>query len=328
MDTNEQALVEVAAAPLAAPSAAVAGLDAALEGQDLTDASLSVYIAGLHAAGLSPAVASMAVASVKFRCRLQGLASPVGPATDRVLAGLRREGKGRGRGQVDGVRFSQVDTAAAVAANDSGSVAGLRDAALLAVASDGLLRVSATRTGRCFAAFEGAATSKAIQGAGCRSTPSAKSSAAGRPLDKLPKRVQVEARHLLTQLPYAPTRQEATKRRDQFAKRFRRECPDAVDILERDGDRMVTFYDFPEAHWQHLRTTNVVESPFASVRLRTDAAKRYKKVANATALIWRVLMVAEKRFRRLNAPHLMADVYAGECYENGSPIAQRKKIAA
>ena len=89
-------------------------------------------------AGLSPAVASMAVASVKFRCRLQGLASPVGPATDRVLAGLRREGKGRG--QVDGVRFSEVDAAAA--ANDGGSVAGLRDAALLAVASDGLLRVS------------------------------------------------------------------------------------------------------------------------------------------------------------------------------------------
>ena len=162
MDTPEKALVQVGAAPLAAPSAAVAGLvaasiadntkrtyaaalkrlDAALEGQDLTDASLSVYIASLHAAGLSPAVASMAVASVKFRCRLQGLASPVGPATDRVLAGLRREGKGRGRGQVDGVRFSEVDTAAALAANDGGSVAGLRDAALLAVASDGLLRVS------------------------------------------------------------------------------------------------------------------------------------------------------------------------------------------
>ena len=55
-------------------------------------------------------------------------------------------------------------------------------------------------------------------------------------------------------------------------------------------------------HWQHLRTTNVIESPFASVRLRTDAAKRYKKVANATALIWRVLMVAEKRFRNSMHP--------------------------
>ena len=94
-------------------------------------------------------------------------------------------------------------------------------------------------------------------------------------LDKLPKRGQAEARQLLTQIPYAPTRQDATKRRDQFAKRFRRICPDAVDILERDGDRMVAFYDFPEAHRQHLRTTNVVESPFASLRLRTDAAKRY-----------------------------------------------------
>ena len=162
MDTNEQALVEVGAAALAAPSAAVAGLvaasiaentkrtyaaalkrlDAGLAGQDLTDASLALYLASLHAAGLSPAVAAMAVAAVKFRFRLQGLAAPAGPATDRVLAGLRREGKGRGRGQVDGMRFSEVDTAAAVAANDDGSVAGLRDAALLAVASDGLLRVS------------------------------------------------------------------------------------------------------------------------------------------------------------------------------------------
>ena len=74
--------------------------------------------------------------------------------------------------------------------------------------------------------------------------------------------------------------------------------------------------------------SNVIESPFASVRLRTDAAKRYKKVANATALIWRVLMVAEKRFRKLNAPHLMTDVYAGEQYEDGAPVEQRKKIAA
>ena len=146
--------------------------------------------------------------------------------------------------------------------------------------------------------------------------------------EQLLKSVQAEARGRLTQIPYAPTRQEAKKRRDQFAKRFRQQYPDAAALLERDGDRMVTFYDYPEAHWPHLRTTNVIESPFASLRLRTNAAKRYKKVANATALIWRVLMVAEKRFRRLRAPHLMADVYANVRYENGSPIAQRKKIAA
>ena len=147
-------------------------------------------------------------------------------------------------------------------------------------------------------------------------------------LDKLPKAAQAEARSLLTKIPKAATREEANKRRDGFAKCFQRRYPDAVATLKRDWDRMVTFYDFPVHHWQHLRTTNVVESPFASVRLRTDAAKRYKKVTSATALIWRVLLVAEKRFRRLRAPELLADVYAGQTYKNGISITLEKKLAA
>ena len=68
---------------------------------------------------------------------------------------------------------------------------------------------------------------------------------------------------------------------------------------------MVTFYSFPKDHWIHLRTTNPVESPFSAVRLRTDADRRYKKVANAEALIWKILMIAEKRFRRLNSPNCL-----------------------
>ena len=83
---------------------------------------------------------------------------------------------------------------------------------------------------------------------------------------------------------------------------------------------MVPFYDFPREHWKHLRTTNPVESPFASVRLRTHAGKRYKRVQGATALIWRVLMVAEKRFRKLNAPELLPLVYAGKKYQDGKAI--------
>ncbi|MEK7372023.1 MAG: IS256 family transposase, partial [candidate division NC10 bacterium] len=104
-------------------------------------------------------------------------------------------------------------------------------------------------------------------------------------LDALPKRAQPLAKPLLTQIPYAPSRAEAEERRDAFAKRFRDEFPEAVATLERDWERMVSFYDYPEEHWQHLRTTNPVESPFAAVRLRTDAGKRYKRVAGATALI-------------------------------------------
>jgi transposase-like protein len=58
---------------------------------------------------------------------------------------------------------------------------------------------------------------------------------------------------------------------------------------------MVTFYRFPKEHWVHLRTTNIVESPLAALRLRTDAAKRFKRVERATAVIWKMLMIAETR---------------------------------
>lgn len=119
---------------------ALGKIDRHLGDLPLTDVSLADYIAGLHLAGKSPATCSQAVAAVKFRSRLQGEPSPVGPATDRVLAGIRRVGRNRGRGQVQGVQFAQADAAAAVASDDS--LAGLRDSALLAVASDGLLRVS------------------------------------------------------------------------------------------------------------------------------------------------------------------------------------------
>ena len=85
---------------------------------------------------------------------------------------------------------------------------------------------------------------------------------------------------------------------------------------------MVTFYRFPKDHWLHLRTSNPVESPFSAVRLRTDAAKRYKKVANAEALIWKILMVSEKNFRRLNSPQLLEDVYKGQLFEDGVPVQE------
>ena len=106
-------------------------------------------------------------------------------------------------------------------------------------------------------------------------------------LDKLPKRQQAAAKLLLCQIPYAETRREADRRREQFVRWCaQRGYPEAAQCLEADWERMVTFYRFPRAHWQHLRTTNPVESPFAAARLCTDVAKRFKKVQNATAVIW------------------------------------------
>lgn len=136
-------------------------------------------------------------------------------------------------------------------------------------------------------------------------------------LDALPQRVRVEAGEHLKKIPYAETKEECERLRDEFVRRYKQWYPQAVEKLISDWDRMVAFYEFPEQHWKHIRTSNVVESPFSAVRLRTDAARRYKNVANATALIWKVLMVAEKRFRKLNAPHLLTEVYAGVKYLDG-----------
>jgi putative transposase len=86
----------------------------------------------------------------------------------------------------------------------------------------------------------------------------------------------------------------------------------------------VTFYHFPREHWKHLRTSNPVESPFAAVRLRTAAAKRFKKVENATAVIWKTLLIAEKTFRRLDSSELLADVASGVVYVNGVCAVNRR----
>lgn len=136
-------------------------------------------------------------------------------------------------------------------------------------------------------------------------------------LDAMPKKVQPEARTLLTAMPYAETQSACERLRAQFSQRYRTLAPKAVDRLAHDWERLVTFYQFPREHWRHLRTTNVVESPFAAVRLRTTAGKRYKRVESATALIWKLLQVAEQTFRRLNAPELLPAVYAGAQYIDG-----------
>ena len=92
----------------------------------------------------------------------------------------------------------------------------------------------------------------------------------------------------------------------------------------------MTFYQFPREHWPHLRTTNVVESPFATVRLRTTAAKRFKKVENATTLIWKMLQVAESTFHRLKGAELLPAVYAGARYVDGvhQTTGPQRKLAA
>jgi putative transposase len=121
----------------------------------------------------------------------------------------------------------------------------------------------------------------------------------------------------------------ATARRDTFARTYRQRHPKAVERLARDWERMIAYYAFPQAHWTHLRTTNIIESPFAAVRLRTSAAKRFKKVENATTLIWKTFLVVEHHFRKLNAPHLCTAVYDGVVFHDGvRPMIPTRKLRA
>lgn len=136
-------------------------------------------------------------------------------------------------------------------------------------------------------------------------------------LDVVPKKYQPEVKLRLQKIASAETQKKCERLKREFRKLYERVHPKAVERLERDWERMVTYYSFPSEHWTHLRTTNVVESPFAAVRLRTGAAKRFKKVENATALIWKMLLVVQQNFRKLNAPHLLAEVYAGIEYHDG-----------
>ncbi|WHZ22378.1 MAG: Mobile element protein [Nitrospira sp.] len=136
-------------------------------------------------------------------------------------------------------------------------------------------------------------------------------------LDAVPKKEQQKAAELLKAMPYAETQAECEQLRDKFVRTYNKTDQKAVETLVRDWDRMVTFYSFPKEHWIHLRTTNIVESPFAAVRLRTDASRRYKRVESAKAIIWKMLTVAEKTWRRLNATELLPLVASGGKFTDG-----------
>ena len=143
-------------------------------------------------------------------------------------------------------------------------------------------------------------------------------------LDDLPKKEQPKAAELLKEMPYCATKVLCEEKRDEFASRYRKSDPKAVATLLRDWDRMVSFYSFPEAHWRHLRTSNIVESPFSAIRLRTDASRRYKRVEGAKAMIWKLLTVAEKSWRRLNAPELLPLVARGVKFKDGIEMKRKE----
>jgi putative transposase len=145
-------------------------------------------------------------------------------------------------------------------------------------------------------------------------------------IDRVKKRYQATAVELLRKIAYAKSRDRAVEEKKAFQNWCKATGHEkAAELIDEDWDRMVAFFDFPKEHWQHLRTTNPVESPFASLRLRTNAAKRFKKVENATCVVWKMLLVAQSRFRKLNAPELLTDVWKGVQFVDGVKKTQAEK---
>jgi transposase-like protein len=136
-------------------------------------------------------------------------------------------------------------------------------------------------------------------------------------LDKLPKRLQPRAKDMLREIMYAPDRESALEGIERFCDEYEKRYSRAVDALKKDQGELLTFFDFPAEHWIHLRTTNPIESTFATVKARTRKTKGAGSRKAGLAMAFKLLCAAEKRWRRINGPHLVALVKAGVEFPEG-----------
>jgi transposase-like protein len=136
-------------------------------------------------------------------------------------------------------------------------------------------------------------------------------------LDALPKSIQPLARKMLAEIRDAEDREHARDAAKAFDNEFRAKWPKAADKIRDDLDQLLCFFDFPAEHWVHLKTTNAIESTFATVRLRTKVTKGPGSRAAGLAMAFKLLESAEDRWRAINGPKLVALVRAGAKFKKG-----------
>ena len=144
-------------------------------------------------------------------------------------------------------------------------------------------------------------------------------------LNKMPKSVQPKAKSDLQEIWMAETRENADRAFDPFIEKYKAKYPKAVACLEKDREVLLTFYDFPAEHWIHLRTTNPIESTFATVRLRHRRTKGNGSRTACLAMVFKLTLCAEKTWRRLNSPLLIGKIVEG--YEFVDGVMQEKDAA-
>jgi len=144
-------------------------------------------------------------------------------------------------------------------------------------------------------------------------------------LDKLPKAKQPGAKEKLHQIWMADTREAANKAFDLFLETYEAKYPKATACLKKDRDELLAFYDFPAEHWIHLRTTNPIESTFATVRLRTKKTKGSGSRTACLTMVYKLMMSAQRKWRMLNGSTLLPDVIEGINFIDG--IKETKNAA-
>ena len=149
-------------------------------------------------------------------------------------------------------------------------------------------------------------------------------------LNKLPKHLQPKAKSDLHQIWMAHTRESAYLAFAQFVQAYEPKYPKAAECLKKDKEALLTFYDFPAEHWIHLRTTNPIESTFATVRLRTAKTRGCVSRASILSMVFKLAKSAEQRWQLLRGSELIARIIAGVQFKNGviTETENHQRVAA
>ncbi len=139
-------------------------------------------------------------------------------------------------------------------------------------------------------------------------------------LNKLPKSSQVNAKKALQDIWMADSKDQAEAATTTFVETYSAKQPRAVECLLKDKEEMLTFYDFPAEHWRHLRTTNPIESTFATVRLRTKRTKGAGSRTASLTMVFKLAQCAQQTWRKLNGYTLLADIIRGVRFKDGIKV--------
>jgi len=146
-------------------------------------------------------------------------------------------------------------------------------------------------------------------------------------LDKLPDSLQGRAKSMIHDIYLAPSKKEANIAFDRFIEEFALKYPKATECLTKDRENLLSFYDYPAEHWPHIRTTNPIESTFATVRLRTHKTKGCGSRIATLTMVFKLLLSAEHRWQRLRGHKKAEDVMNGVRFKDGVEVNEESLVA-